>query len=72
MESFKDHIHKEELNEVTLMAVTAERKLASAVKKIEASNSVHHKVDLLAKAIHYSISAIALELTKSNKRKRRH
>jgi len=72
MKTYKEFMNNEnELNEITSMGIAVERKLSSAVTKIKSTNDISKKLDLLIQAIHFSIASIALEVTKSNNRRRR-
>jgi len=66
----KNQIADNELNEITAMGVVSAIKLQKAVSRIKSTNDTNEKIDLLTKALVFSLGALSLQLQKTRKRRR--
>jgi len=68
--SDKNQIADNELNEITAMGVVSAVKLQKAVSRIKSTNDTNKKIDLLTKALVFSLGTLSLQLQKTRKRRR--
>jgi len=66
----KNQIADNELNEITAMGVVSAIKLQKAVSRIKSTNDTNEKIDLLTKALVFSLGTLSLQLQKTRKRRR--
>jgi len=60
---------EEPLDESALHGIAVERKLKAALQAVKATDDANEKLDILMKALHFGIGSIALNLTKTQRRK---
>ena len=54
---------------ITASGIFVERKLKAALNAVKATNNTNEKLDLIIKALHFSLGSIALTLTNNKKRR---
>jgi len=64
MKTFKEFSDEQVLDEGVVFGIAIERKLKSALSKVQSTNDTNKKIDILMKAIHFSIGSLALQLQK--------
>jgi len=68
MKTYKEFTD-EQLDEGVIFGIAIERKLKAALTKVKATDNTNEKIDILMKALHFSIGSLAFELQKSRKRR---
>jgi hypothetical protein len=70
MKTYKQFINEShQLDEAALFGVAIERKLKATLSAVKATNDVGDKIDILTKGLHFSLGSLALNLTKTKRRK---
>jgi len=72
MKTYKQFVDESITTEATIdegliFGIAVERKLKSALKKLQATDDTNEKIDILMKSLHFSIGSMAMNLNKSRR-----